>query len=325
MALADQLPLNSGFGAKSTGAEVVAGLDLHGKVAVVTGGYSGIGLETVRALAMQGAKVIVPVRDRAKAGPALAEIAGQVEAADMDLGDIASVRRFAEVVKTSHSQLDLLINNAGIMACPETRVGPGWESQFGTNHLGHMALTLGLLDLLQHTADARVVALSSTGHKISGIHWDDIQFNATPYDKWQAYGQSKTANALFANALSRRLRASGGHAFSVHPGGIFTPLQRHLGIEEQVRLGWVNPDGSPSELAKAGFKSTEQGCATTLWAVTNPALEGKPGVYCEDCDIAAPTVAGSPFARFRGVEDHACDDAAAERLWELSVDMLASV
>jgi NAD(P)-dependent dehydrogenase (short-subunit alcohol dehydrogenase family) len=325
MAIADQVPVDSGFGAKSTGAEVVAGLDLRGKVAIVTGGYSGIGLETVRALAKQSAKVIVPVRDRAKAGPALAEIAGQVETADMDLGDIASVRRFAESVKASHTRLDLLINNAGIMACPETRVGPEWESQFGTNHLGHMALTLGVLDLLQNTSGARVVALSSTGHKISGIRWDDIHFHTTPYDKWQAYGQSKTANALFANALSRRLRASGGHAFAVHPGGIFTPLQRHLGIEEQVRLGWINADGSPSELAKAGFKSTEQGCATTLWAATSAALVGKAGVYCEDCDIASPTIAGSPFARFRGVEAHACDDEQAERLWDASIAMLAKL
>lgn len=325
IALVDQFPVNSGFNAASTGAEVVAGQDLHGKVAVVTGGYSGIGLETVRALAKQGARVIVPVRDRVKAGPALAQVDGLVSAADMDLGDIASVRRFAEDIRASESRLDLLINNAGIMACPETRVGPGWESQFGTNHLGHMALTLGLMDLLNITGGARVVALSSTGHKISGIRWDDIAFRALPYDKWQAYGQSKTANALFANALSRRLRASGGHAFSVHPGGIFTPLQRHLGFEEQVRLGWLNADGSPSELAKAGFKSTEQGCATTLWAATSAALAGRPGVYCEDCDIAAPTVAGSPFARFRGVEAHACDDEAAQRLWEISASMLASV
>lgn len=325
MALIDQVPVNSGFGPKSTGAEVVAGHDLHGKVAVVTGGYSGIGLETVRALAQQGARVIIPVRDRAKAGPALAGVTGQVEAADMDLGDLASVRRFVESFKAAHSRLDLLINNAGIMACPETRIGPGWESQFGTNHLGHIALALGLMDLLQQTPQARVVALSSTGHKLSSIRWEDIHYRNTPYDKWQAYGQSKSANALFANAMSRRLSTSGGHAFAVHPGGIFTPLQRHLGIEEQVRLGWINADGSPSELAKTGFKSTEQGCSTTLWAATSAALTGKPGVYCEDCDIAAPTVEGSPLARFRGVEAHACDEGSAERLWDMSVAMLAEI
>ena len=322
MALADQVPVSSGLDAKSTGAEVIAEYDLAGKVAIVTGGYSGIGLETVRALAAKGVRVIVPVRDRAKAGPALAGVAGRVETVDMDLGDLPSVRRFAENL-VSLPRLDLLINNAGIMACPETRVGPGWEAQFATNHLGHMALTLGLMDLLVRTGGARVVALSSTGHKISGIRWHDIHFRATPYDKWQAYGQSKTANALFANALSRRLKASGGHAFAVHPGGIFTPLQRHLPLQEQVRLGWINEDGSPSALAKAGFKTTEQGCSTTLWAATSPALTRKAGVYCEDCDIARPTDPTSPFARYRGVEAHACDDEAAERLWAQSARMLA--
>ncbi len=323
MALSDQVPVKSGLGAKSTGADVLADCDLTGKVAIVTGGYSGIGLETVRALTSKGVRVIVPVRDRAKAGAALAGIAGQVDMADMDLGNLASVRHFADSIVAALPRLDFLINNAGIMACPETRVGPGWEAQFGTNHLGHMALVLGLINLLARTEDTRVVALSSTGHKISGIRWDDVHFQATPYDKWQAYGQSKTANALFANALSRRLKASGGHAFAVHPGGIFTPLQRHLGVAEQVRLGWINEDGSPSELAKAGFKTTEQGCATTLWAATSTLLSGKPGVYCEDCDIAAPTDSGSPFARFRGVEAHACDDEAAERLWVESASVLA--
>ncbi len=322
MALSDQVPTQSGFGAKSTGADVIADCKLAGKVAIVTGGYSGIGLETVRALASKGVRVIVPVRDRAKAGSALAGISGQIEMADMDLGDLASVRHFAQDMAASLPKLDLLINNAGIMACAETRVGPGWEAQFATNHLGHMALALGLMDMLTRTGNARVVALSSTGHKISGIRWDDIHFRTTPYDKWQAYGQSKTANALFANALSRRLKPSGGHAFAVHPGGIFTPLQRHLGIAEQVRLGWMNGDGSPSELAKAGFKTTEQGCATTLWAATSEALSGMPGVYCEDCDIAAPTDPSSPFARFRGVEAHACDEAASERLWTESERML---
>lgn len=289
----------------------------------MTGGYSGIGLETVRALAGQGARVIVPVRDRAKATPALAGVAGQVEAVDLDLGHLPSVHGLCQALASTLHRLDLLINNAGIMACPETRVGPGWEAQFATNHLGHMALTLGLLGLLQRTGGARVVALSSTGHKISGIRWDDVHFRAAPYEKWQAYGQSKTANALFANALSRRLKFSGGGAFAVHPGGIFTPLQRHLDIAEQVRLGWVNEDGSPSELAKAGFKTPQQGCATTLWAATSAQLAGRPGVYCEDCDVAAPTDRASPYARFRGVEAHACDDEAAERLWALSEQMLA--
>lgn len=322
MALADQIPAQSGFRAKTTGAEVLSGVDLSGKTAIVTGGYSGIGLETVRALLDQGAAVIVPVRSLAKATDALAELSGAVSAAPLDLGDLASVRRFVETMLDSLTRLDLLINNAGVMACPEARVGPGWESQFGVNHMGHFALTAGLMPLLERTEDARVVALSSTAHKLTDILWDDIQYERTPYDKWQAYGQAKTANALFANALSRRLKPSGSLAFAVHPGGIFTPLQRHLPKDEQIVLGWLGPDGEPSEQARAMFKSPEQGCSTTLWAATSPLLADKPGVYCEDCDIAAPTDPDSAFARYRGVNAHACSDESAERLWEISEQLL---
>ena len=324
MALADQQPVGSGFENRPDGADVIKDQDLAGKTAIVTGGYSGIGVETTRALAAKGVKALVPARSREKAEANLAGIEGDVTVGTLDLGDLASIRAFAQTATAELSQLDLLINNAGIMACPETRIGPGWEAQFGTNHLGHMALTVGLMPLLQKTPGARVIALSSTGHKRSDIRWDDPHFTSGEYDKWDAYGQSKTANALFANALSRRLKESGGLAFSVHPGGIFTPLQRHLSQEEQVQLGWLNEDGSPSELAKQGFKTPEQGCATTLWAATSAQLDGKPGVYCEDCDIAAPTDHESPMGRFRGVEPHACDDEAAERLWEMSEGMLAS-
>lgn len=323
MAVADQVPTDSSFPARTDGADVIRDIDLAGKTAIVTGGYSGIGLETVRALVDAGVDVIVPARSREKAETNLAEIDGDVRVGDMDLADIGSVRRFADEMAGTLDRLDLLIANAGIMANPETRVGPGWESQFGTNHMGHFALTLGLMPLLERTPGARVVALSSTAHKISDIRWDDIQFETGDYDKWQAYGQAKTANALFANALNRRMRDSGGLAFSVHPGGIFTPLQRHLPKEEQVALGWINEDGSPSELAKAGFKTPEQGCSTTLWAATSPKLDGKPGVYCEDCDIAAPTDPENPLARYRGVDAHACSDESAERLWGISEGLLA--
>ncbi len=323
MAATDQVPTKSGFHARSTGAEVLAAIELAGKTAIVTGGYSGIGLETTRALAAKGVTVIVPVRSPEKAAKNLADVQGDVRTAALDLAALASVRSFAASTLGELDRLDLLINNAGIMACPLTRVGPGWESQFGVNHMGHFALTKALLPLLEKTPGARVVALSSTGHKISGIRWDDIQWEESEYNKWAAYGQAKTANALFANALSRRLKASGGLAFSVHPGGIFTPLQRHLPKEEMIALGWLGEDGEPSELAKAGFKSPEQGCSTTLWAATSPGLEGKAGVYCEDCDVAAPTELDGPMARYKGVNAHACDDEGAERLWSVSEDLLA--
>ncbi|MFY0637296.1 oxidoreductase [Maricaulis maris] len=322
MAVSDQVPTQSGFHAKSSGAEVLAGIDLAGKFAIVTGGYSGIGLETVRALAAKGVSVLVPVRSPEKAAAALADVDGDVTTAVMDLADLTSVRRFAADVLEARGSIDFLINNAGIMACPEARVGPGWESQFGVNHMGHFALTQALMPSLISQAGTRVVALSSTAHKICGIRWDDIQFNDTPYDKWQAYGQAKTANALFANALSRRLKASGGAAFSVHPGGIFTPLQRHLPQEEMIALGWLDENGDLSELAKQGFKTPEQGCSTTLWAASSALLDGKPGVYCENCDIAAPTESEGPLARYAGVDAHACDDQAAERLWAVSEALL---
>ena len=323
MAVADQVPTKSGFPAKTPAAEVIADIDLQGKTAIVTGGYSGIGLEAVRALAAKGVRVIVPVRTPEKAKETLADVEGEVETAPMDLGDIASVHAFADAMTQELSVLDMLINNAGIMACPLARVGPGWEAQFGVNHMGHFALTKALMPLLATKEGARVVSLSSTGHKISDILWNDIQYESTDYDKWQAYGQAKTANALFANALSRRLKDSGGLAFSVHPGGIFTPLQRHLPKEEMIALGWLGEDGEPSELAKQGFKTPQEGASTTLWAATSPKLEGKAGVYCEDCDIAAPTDPDSPMARFMGVNPHACDDASAERLWEVSEKLLA--
>lgn len=322
MAVSEQVPVRSGFHAKSTAADVLKDIDLSGKTAIVTGGYSGIGLEKVRGLASKGAKVIVPVRSPEKAAVNLEGIDGDVMTLAMDLADLASVGHFAEAFISSHKRLDILINNAGIMACPLARVGPGWESQFGVNHMGHFALTQALFPLLAQTPGARVVALSSTGHKVSDILWDDPQFETSDYDKWAAYGQSKTANALFANALSRRLRETGGLAFSVHPGGIFTPLQRHLPKEEMIAMGWLGEDGEPSELAKAGFKTPEQGASTSLWAATSASLEGKPGVYCEDCDIALPADLDSPTARYSGVNEHACSDESAERLWELSERLL---
>ncbi|WP_427018719.1 SDR family NAD(P)-dependent oxidoreductase [Pseudarthrobacter sp. P1] len=314
-----QQPIGSGFGHGSTAAEVLTGVDLHGKTAIVTGGYSGLGLETVRALASAGAHVVVPAR-RVDHAHAVLHAAGlrepAVEVGALDLGDQLSVSDFATWFLHSGRGLDILVNNAAIMACPETRVGPGWEAQFATNHLGHYALANLLWPVLSADGGARVVALSSTGHKISGIHFDDLGFDAG-YEKWRAYGQAKTANALFAVELDRLGADHGVRAFAVHPGGIMTELQRHLPREEMVAAGWMDEAGNVRE----GFKTPEQGAATSVWAATSRLLEGKGGVYCEDCDIAAPTDKDSPLARFVGVDAHAVDPAAAQRLWEVSAVM----
>ena len=323
-AISDQVPTDSGFTDRPDGAEVIADADLAGKTAIVTGGYSGIGLETAKALAAKDVAVVVPVRSEQKARDNLSAIDGAVTTAPLDLADLSSIRRFGEWMIDGLERLDILINNAGIMASPEARVGPGWEAQFGINHMGHFALTKTLMPLIENTPGARVISLSSTAHKLSDIRWDDVQFEQTGYDKWQAYGQAKTANALFANGLSRRLAGKDALAFAVHPGGIFTPLQRHLPREEMVALGWLDEDGEPTEMAKVGFKTPSQGCATTLWAATSQNLEGKPGVYCEDCDIAKPTDLQSPMSRYQGVDAHACSDESAERLWALSEKLLAA-
>jgi NAD(P)-dependent dehydrogenase (short-subunit alcohol dehydrogenase family) len=312
-----QHPLPSGFNARSTATDVLAGIDLTGQTAIVTGGYSGLGIETVAALHAAGARVIVPARRPEVAWAALdARGLGAVKVDTLDLADLVSVRAFAEHFVATGSSLDILINNAAIMASPEARVGDGWESQFATNHLGHYVLTNLLWPALTANDGARVVALSSTGHKLSGIRFDDPQFT-TGYDKWQAYGQAKTANSLFAVQLDARGAERGVRAFAVHPGGIMTELQRHLPREEMIAAGWMTEDG----IVNAQFKSAEQGAATSVWAATSPLLQGMGGVYCEDCDIAEPTDPGSASARVRGVNAHAIDPDAAARLWALSAEL----
>jgi len=302
---------------KSEPSDILAGKDLTGKVAVVTGGYSGIGLETSRALAAAGAKVYVPVRNFDKAAETLATIKrGEVIPLSMDLGDFASIRRFVAEMLEDETQIDLLINNAGIMACPEARVEGGWESQFGVNHLGHFLLTKGLLPALLAADAPRVVCLSSIAHRRGGVNFDDINFEKTAYEKWTAYAQAKTANALFALGLDMKYAEQGLRAFSVHPGGIMTPLQRYLDNEEMIALGWLDESGNLSELAASLFKSTTQGCTTTLWAATSEQLDGKGGLYCEDCDVADLADENTP--RYFGVAQWAVDPALAKELWELS-------
>ncbi|TDU84303.1 NAD(P)-dependent dehydrogenase (short-subunit alcohol dehydrogenase family) [Kribbella voronezhensis] len=306
-----QKKLGSGFGYRSTADEVLEGIDLSGKLALVTGGYSGLGLETTKALVKAGAQVVVPARRPENAKEALSGVAG-VEVDALDLADLESVRSFSERFLASGRSLDLVIDNAAIMACPETRVGPGWEAQFATNHLGHFALVNRLWPAIAADGGARVVAVSSTGHRRSDIRWDDLQFE-TGYDKWAAYGQAKTANVLFAVQLDALGKDSGVRAFALHPGGIMTPLQRHLPREEMVAAGWI--DEKTGEYNEA-FKTPEQGAATQVWAGTSPQLDGLGGVFCEDCDIAEVSTDDAP-----GVRPYAIDRDSAARLWTVSAEL----
>ncbi len=289
------------FGAASTADDVLAGADLSGKTVVVTGGYSGVGLAAARALAAAGARVVVPARRPELAGRALAN-ANEVEIDELDLADLGSVRAFAERFMRSHTRLDILIASAGIMACPETRVGPGWEAQFATNHLGHYALTNLLWPALAAADAARVVSVASGYDPDGRIRWDDVQF-ARGYDKWAAYAQSKLANILFARHLDRLGGPHGVHAFSVSPGYILTPLQRHLAVEEMVAAGWIDAAGTP---APGLFKTPGQGAATLVWAATSPQLDAHGGDYCADCHI---------------VHGVATDIGPAARLWALSAEL----
>lgn len=323
-----QTPLGSGFGAQSTAAEVLAGIDLTGKRALVTGGYSGIGIEMVRALVDAGIdEVLVPARRIDTATEALADLLREhgprVTVGEMDLADQASVAAYAEEVVSRGGHLDLVINSAGIMATAEAHVGPGWELQLATNHLGHYALVNRLWPLL--SADlggrgSRVVSVSSGGHQFGGIRWDDLDFARDGYDKWLAYGQSKSANVLFAVELDRLGAQHGVRAFALHPGAILTPLGRHLqpaDIEQLMVYGAEDGDGP----LMPAFKSPEAGAATAVWAATSPQLAGLGGLYLEDCDVAP---VADPSTRVTGqalgVFPHAIDPAEATRLWAWSAE-----
>ncbi|MGR2751903.1 oxidoreductase [Agromyces arachidis] len=307
-----QQPLETGFGYRTTASEVIAGSDLAGRRAIVTGGYSGLGLETVRALADAGVHVLVPARRPDAASAALAGV-DRVEVRELDLGDLDSVAAFTAGVREEGAPVDLVVNVAGVMAPPERRTPQGWELQFGTNHLGHFALVGGIADLL---ADgARVISYSSTGHYRSPVRFDDVNFETTPYDPWIAYGQSKTANALFAVGIDARGADRGIHAYSVHPGGILTDLQRHMPREELVARQWMDEEGNPNPL----FKTPAEGASTGLWAATAPELVDRGGVYCEDCAIKGVVPADHADLRSGGVKEWAIDVPSAERLWEVSV------
>ena len=305
------------FGAQSTAAQVIEGIDLAGRRVIVTGGASGIGIETARALAGAGAEVTLAVRNRA-AGDATAEdivaTTGnkQVLVAPLDLADLASVAAF---VAAWDGPLHILVNNAGVMASPLARTPQGWEMQFATNHFGHFALATGLHDALAAAGGGRVVSVSSAAHLRSPVVFDDIHFTERDYDPWLAYGQSKTANVLFAVEATWRWADDGIIVNALSPGGIRTNLQRHLSDEEL--------DGMSASAEAAGmvWKTPEQGAATSVLLATSPQLDGVGGRYFDNCAEAEPNRPDSPR---RGVAAYALDPEAAQRLWEVSTDTIRS-
>ena len=308
-----QHSIETGFGNKSEASEVMSGIDLSGKVALVTGGYSGIGFETVRALTGAGAKVIVPSRDVDRAVTTLDGVIGAEQIGFMDLSDLPSVTRFGEAIAANHQKIDIAIFNAGVMACPLYRTQQGLEWQLGVNHVGHFVLLQTLLPALRAARGARLVTLSSIAHRMSAVRFDDMNYTDREYDKWQAYGQAKSAQSLMAVELDRREAGNGIRSFSVHPGGIFTPLQRHLGNAEMAEFGWTDTDGRPSPVAEKLFKTTTQGCATSLWAATHSLLDNVGGVYCEDCNVS--DVVPDESNAFTGVRQWAIDSETAQRTW----------
>ena len=308
-----QKQLGTLFGPFTTAEVVARDIDLSGKIAIVTGGASNLGHETVRVLASRRAHVIVPTRGADAARQALSGIP-RVEIIPMDLLDRASVRSFADRFLAEHKSLDLLILSAGVMATPLFRDAEGHEGQLATNHLGHFHLTAALWPALRAAHGARVVVLSSRAHQLGGLDLDDLDFTRRPYDKWLAYGQAKTANALFAVALDARGFKHNVRAFSVHPGSILGPLARHLSRDEIDMFGALNKDGTPVIDPARDMKTPEQGAATTIWCATAPELYGMGGVYCEDCDIAPVEAEG----RF-GVRPFATDPDTADALWSESV------
>lgn len=315
---AQQLPISSPFGAASTAAQVLEGIDLSGRLAIVTGASSGIGLETARALAAAGARVICPVRDRAKAMAALEGIEG-VTIETLDLGAPASIDAFADKIVAQGEPVHILINNAGYIGHVLKRDARGYEAQFATNHLGHFQLTARLWPVLVKDG-ARVVSVSSCGHAASPVVFDDIHFNQRPYDPMTAYGQSKSANALFALWLDRLGAPAGVRAYSLHPGGMIeSGFAREMSEAAKQASGYLDAEGRPIVDPENNKKSLQQGAATQVWCATSPLLEGLGGIYCENCNIAEPAPADS--TALLGARPWILDEAQAERLWTLSAEM----
>jgi NAD(P)-dependent dehydrogenase (short-subunit alcohol dehydrogenase family) len=316
--MTEQRPIGSGFGAATTTAEVIAGCDLTGKTAIVTGGYSGLGLVAAAAMADAGAEVIVPARDAARAAEALKPYP-KLRLEMLDLMDPASIDAFAGRFLAGGKPLHILMNNAGVMAAPLARDSRGYERQISTNHLGHFQLTCRRWPALRKASGARVVSLSSSAHTYAPLDLDDINWERRDYERWRAYSESKTANVLFAVELDARGKADGVRAVSVHPGAIITNLGRHASLAEMQAAGMVDEKGDPIIDPANGLKTPEQGAATQVWCAVTPKLEGEGGVYCEDCEVAVAIADDAPAGR--GARAWATNPETAARLWALSETM----
>ncbi|WP_114936876.1 SDR family NAD(P)-dependent oxidoreductase [Mucilaginibacter endophyticus] len=321
-----QKPLDSGFDAQSTTTDVIKGINLSGKTAIVTGGYAGIGLETVKTLVSAGAKVIVPARDYNKAAKNL-EGVPNVTIKVMDLMDPTSIDSFAVDFLKTAAPLHLLINNAGIMWVPLQRDARGYESQLATNHLGHFQLTALLWPALKKAHGARVINVSSYGHQISPFDFDDPNFLSRDYETLTAYGQSKTANNLFTVELDHRGKDFGVRSYSLHPGSVNgTDLGRAAPVELFQQMGMFDADGNIFPEVAARLKTIAQGAATSVWCATSPQLDNIGGVYCENADVADLDLGDiehkydEPLT-LRGVKPYSVDAESAQKLWTLSEEM----
>jgi NAD(P)-dependent dehydrogenase (short-subunit alcohol dehydrogenase family) len=321
-----QHPIGSGFNAQSTADEVIKGIDLQGKVAIVTGGNTGIGLETVRTLATAGATVIVPARDVNKAEKNLDGIAN-IEIEAMDLSKPETIDAFATKFLASGRPLDILINNAGIMWVPLRRDSRGFESQLSTNYFGQFQLVARLWPALKKARGARVVHVSSLGHHMSAFNFEDPNFLNRDYHTLLGYGQSKTASNLFALELDIRAKAHQVRAYSLHPGSIGeTELAREADINLLREMGFFDENGNIAPEVLATLKTTAQGAATSVWAATSPLLNDIGGVYCEDADIAElvpedPSILSKAQLHKSGVLAYSLDESNAKRLWDLTEEM----
>lgn len=321
-----QKPVNSGFGTTSTVHDVIKGIDLHGKTVIVTGGYAGIGFETVKAFVAAGAKVIIPARDIHKAANNLKDV-NNVTIEEMDLMDPESINTFADKFLAANNTLHILVNNAGIMWVPLQRDKRGYESQLATNHLGHFQLTAKLWPALKKANGARVINVSSFGHQMAPFNFDDPNFMNREYETLQGYGQSKTANNLFAVELDYRGKAFGVRAFSLHPGSVIgTDLGRVAPMALFQQMGTHDEKGNIKPEVAAKLKNVEQGAATSVWCATSPQLNGIGGVYCENADVAELDEGNIEHnyddpSSLRGVKPYSVDAENAKKLWALTEEM----